>query len=501
MASLQQQKRPSVSNWFSSLRRQPKNKKVNASNDKQFQRSCFDLSSANSTFYINPETTGLNGSCSQSGVDLGRVGTYGPESISFAKRQLVAAANEGNFSKYCSRCACSLNSAKASPESSLSSSSSATPTPTPSLVTPMQSPRLKEPLYVSKTTIELPASKQQQSPSYLYQHQQQLSQKTDEDCSSSPKDGGIMDSPSFLYNHLKELNLQQINAKNSSNCSSPSSLQTPLQSPKSPKSYLSSYFKENQSQANTPATSPSTPILKSQTVIETDLKKNIKVKMLPLPDAEKDPNTVLMHKRTEFTHSTTKTTTRTLIVSRPVELVLNDQGEVIARRPSRLSLEKKTRSNSVGCILDNDDNNDNAEPQHNSPDLDLTPTSPAVFLLNGSGKTLESVAGADDLRFIDDSSSATQSENDRNSENSLKESTQPQQNHKTEYYQQVPIRSATVSGRAYNNNNSKLYKNNNIYNHETQTLCDVCKDVVLRNRNNLQHNNEVIIRNKVSKRM
>lgn len=44
------QRKPSVSSWFSSLRRQPKKK---SPTDKKLQRSCVDLTAATSTFYIN----------------------------------------------------------------------------------------------------------------------------------------------------------------------------------------------------------------------------------------------------------------------------------------------------------------------------------------------------------------------------------------------------------------------------------------------------------------
>ncbi|KAI8038041.1 hypothetical protein M5D96_009082 [Drosophila gunungcola] len=143
MASLHQ-KRPSISNWFSSLRRQPKNKKSSAGlggsgsfgSKQQLQRSCFDLSStavggavnvgvgvgysgagspgsrlSNSTFYINP----LN--VSSAGVKDDR-------------RRLVdtGSSSGSSLSSVCTRCFCNLL-AKAEP--SKDSKPQATPTSAP----------------------------------------------------------------------------------------------------------------------------------------------------------------------------------------------------------------------------------------------------------------------------------------------------------------------------------------------------------------------------------
>ncbi|KAH8325740.1 hypothetical protein KR067_006510 [Drosophila pandora] len=368
MASLQQ-KRPSISNWFSSLRRQPKNKKNpilggsgSFGSKQQLQRSCIDLSSnvvasggvgvgvgigfsvagspgsrrSNSTFYINP----LNASSADAKED---------------RRRLVedASSSGSSLSSVCTRCFCNLLPGK--------SESSQTPTP---LATP-------------KVTVKPPAK---------------------------PR------SPSLA-----------------------------------PYTSVATYKITNLSPDSPP---PASPTLSTETVSCSDVShKVIDVQRQP---CQGEPNAELVTKRIEYTNTTTTTTTRTLIVSRPVELLLNEKGEIIAKRPART-----TRSNSLGCMLDVDTSEgvDNHGLQ-----LETDPSS-------GFSSPLTPDAG--DLRFIDDSSNS-QSESERNS----------------------------ITHNNNNNNDDETNnKNRNGKRNSSQqsNLCESCRTLLERNRSNAEQSGNVVI--------
>ncbi|KPU73567.1 uncharacterized protein Dana_GF14420, isoform C [Drosophila ananassae] len=368
MASLQQ-KRPSISNWFSSLRRQPKNKKNpilggsgSFGSKQQLQRSCIDLSSnvvasggvgvgvgigfsvagspgsrrSNSTFYINP----LNASSADAKED---------------RRRLVedASSSGSSLSSVCTRCFCNLLPGK--------SESSKTPTP---LATP-------------KVAVKPPAK---------------------------PR------SPSLA-----------------------------------PYTSVATYKITNLSPDSPP---PASPTLSTETVSCSDVRqKVIDVQRQPCQD---EPNAELVTKRIEYTNTTTTTTTRTLIVTRPVELLLNEKGEIIAKRPART-----TRSNSLGCMLDVDTSEgvDNHGLQ-----LETDPSS-------GFSSPLTPDAG--DLRFIDDSSNS-QSESERNS----------------------------ISHNNNNNNDDETNnKNRNGKRNSGQqsNLCESCRTLLERNRSNAEQSGNVVI--------
>lgn len=95
MSSFKHQRRPSVSDWFSSLRRQPKSKKLGSAPSKGLQRSCIDLSGSNSTFYND-------------------VYEYSDD------KSLI---NTKNVRDFCSQCCCKTTSSSgsSSPSASLSS--------------------------------------------------------------------------------------------------------------------------------------------------------------------------------------------------------------------------------------------------------------------------------------------------------------------------------------------------------------------------------------------
>ncbi|KAH8409998.1 hypothetical protein KR009_003795 [Drosophila setifemur] len=377
MASLHQ-KRPSISNWFSSLRRQPKNKKSSSSvlggsgsfgSKQQLQRSCFDLSStavgggvgvgvgvgfseagspgsrrSNSTFYINP----LHASSAGAKEDRRRLVETGSSSGS-------------SLSSVCTRCFCNLLP-------KCEASKPPTPLPTPKVATkPPAKPR----------------------------------------------------SPSLApYTSVATYNVTNL-------------------SPDSPP--------------------PASPTLSTETVTCSDVShKVLEVQRLPCDE----PNTQLLAKRIEYRNTTTTTTTRTMIVSRPVELLLNEKGEIIAKRSPR-----KVRSNSLGCMLDVEETETETEAQNGGGldnhglQLDTDPSS-------GLSSPLTPDAG--DLRFIDDSSNS-QSESERNS------ISHPHNNN--------------------NNNSSVNNKNNNSSKRNSQqsNLCESCRTLLERNRSNAEQSNNVVI--------
>ncbi|BFF93155.1 cytohesin-1 [Drosophila madeirensis] len=376
MASLQQ-KRPSISNWFSSLRRQPKTKKGPSlgssgsfGSKQQLQRSCFDLSStvvggggipgfnvegvgfsvdrnsrSNSTFYINP--------LKASKEDRRRLVENGSSSGDSSSRS----------SSVCVRCFCNL----------LSKSEEKTPTPTLLPPTPPPKPPAK------------------------------------------PR------SPSLApYTSVATYNITTL-------------------TPESPP--------------------PASPTLSSETVSCSDVSRKVEVKRLPCQEL----NTELYSKRSEYTHSTTTTTTRTLILSRPVELLLNDKGEIISRRSPL-----KTRSNSLGCMLNAEDLSETTNGGlggMDNPCLQLDMDLPSSVL----SSPLTPDAG--DMRFIDESSNS-QSESDRNS----------------------------ISHPNHNNNNNSKEQHNNNNNSSTRSsqesnLCESCRHLIERNLSNAekQINSDVVI--------
>ncbi|XP_043064566.1 uncharacterized protein LOC108094373 isoform X1 [Drosophila ficusphila] len=402
MASLQQ-KRPSISNWFSSLRRQPKNKKGSSGlggsgsfgSKQQLQRSCFDLSSSavgggvnvgvgvgfstagspasrrsNSTFYINP----LNVSSAGGKDDRRRLVETGSSSGS-------------SLSSVCTRCFCNL---LAKSEQSKEPTPLATPTPTP------------------KVSLKPPAK---------------------------PR------SPSLApYTSVATYNVTNL---------TPDSPPPASPSPATPS-------------AGSPPPEPASPSLSTETVSCSDVTHRV-TQLTRLPCEE--PNTELFSRRTEFKHTTTTTTTRTLIVSRPVELLLNEKGEIIARRSPR-----KTRSSSLGCMLDVED----CEPEAG---LGMGMDNPGLQLETDPSSGLSSplTPDAGDLRFIDDSSNS-QSESERNS----------------------------ISHN--NNNDSSMNHNNNNNNHSSSSsngsskrssqqsnLCESCRTLLERNRSNAEQSGSLVI--------
>ncbi|XP_016989955.1 cytohesin-1 isoform X1 [Drosophila rhopaloa] len=379
MASMHQ-KRPSISNWFSSLRRQPKNKKSSSGlggsgsfgSKQQLQRSCFDLSStaavggavnvgvgvgfslagspgsrlSNSTFYINP----LN--ASSAGVKDDR-------------RRLVetGSSSGSSLSSVCTRCFCNL---LAKSEPNKDNTPLATPTPAPKV---------------------------------------------------PPKPPVKPRSPSMApFTSVATYNITNL-------------------SPDSPP--------------------PASPSLSTETVTCSDVTHKVtEVQRLPCDD----PTTGLFSKRTEYKHTTTMTTTRTLIVSRPVELLLNEKGEIISRRSPR-----KTRSNSFGCMLDVD-----SEPE-TGLGMGMGMDNPGLQLETDTSSGLSSplTPDAGDLRFIDDSSNS-QSESERNS----------------------------IS---HNNNNNNVNHNNNNSDNSSKrssqqsNLCESCRTILERNRSNAEESGNLVI--------
>ncbi|XP_023177229.2 putative uncharacterized protein DDB_G0277255 isoform X1 [Drosophila hydei] len=245
--------------------------------------------------------------------------------------------------------------------------------------------------------------------------------------------------------------------------SSPPTVSTP-RSPRSPS--LSPFtsvatYKVTSLRAESPP--PASPTLSTETVSCSDVSR--KVELLRLPS--EDPNTQLFNRRSELTHTTTTTTTRTLIISRPVELLLNERGEIISRRPPQAP--RKSRSNSLGCMLDV------AEDGIDNEALQLDSETETV----NSGLSSPLTPEASDLRFIDDSSNS-QSESERNSVSHNNNSIADNNN---------------SSKQLNNNNNSSSNNNNNNNNNNQQTnLCESCRTLMERNRNNAEQSNVAILR-------
>ncbi|XP_075149859.1 cytohesin steppke isoform X2 [Haematobia irritans] len=421
MASLQQ-KRPSISNWFSSLRRQPKNKKSSNSLydvDKQYQRSCIDLPT--STFYVQQKPI----------AGIGGPGTSTDNLIDTTERKSRAA-------NICARCCCAIPSKSRSQtpplspttiasNSSGSNDTSSTITPdstTPTTCSPVRSPSLSP--YNSIADYKTPTAT---TPTMVLKEP------------PSPYDNVIL--PPAMP---EKQNLEIVRVETS--CESTSSAAA----------------KANNSSSLTSASAPCTPKLSSW---------------------QSSSPPILTHK-TEFLRSTTITSTRTIMVSRPIELLISRNGEIMSAKAK--AIEKSTRSNSLGCVLD--------EPvEHVIPIA--TPTSP----LSGSTPLILDSAN-EDFKFIDDSSNA-QTEAERNSEQS---SVQPmdEQQDKENYYYTLPSkfkkvsansqRSMSVSNGLGKSKNAKgaLYLNNNI-----GSLCDDCRTVIERNRNNRDmHQPSLMLRNK-----
>lgn len=420
MASLQQ-KRPSISNWFSSLRRQPKNKKSSDSLynvDKQYQRSCIDLPS--STFYV-----------AQKPLNTGTAPGTSTDNLIENERKSRAAA-------ICARCCCAIASKSRSrtpplspntitSTSSGSNDTSSTITPdstTPTTCSPPRSPSLNP--YASIASYKTPTAT---TPTSVLQEP------------PSPYDNVIIAPtiPCSTYETEKRQNVEIVRLE-SSDSSNKSSSQTSPSTPCSPKSPFS--------QCNSPP--------------------------------------ILTHK-TEFLRSTTITSTRTIMVSRPVELVISNKGELISAKGK--AIEKTVRSNSLGCVLD-------------EPIEHIIPISKPTSPLSGSTPLILDSCNQD-FKFIDDSSTS-QSEAERNSQQSS--SAMDQQQDKENYYYTLPSKFKKLSGNSQrsmsvSNGLSKTGKgvkaglclNNNI-----GSLCDDCRTVIERNRNNRDmHQPSMLLRNKV----
>lgn len=377
MATLSQ-KRPSISNWFSSLRRQPKNKKsasisssIGSGFDKQYQRSCIDLSS-NSTFYVTPDKKQQ-----QQQQPLSPTASVIDNTDDDDRRGLVTGKR---VSQFCSQCCCHIR-----------------PPPT----------RSNSPVKLKK-------------------------------------DGSQKQSPLSI--------------------TTPSS-QTP------PYSTVATF--------NIPPGSPTSPsggvsTLSSQFEIATDVSKDVRIMRLP----SNESNTILYNKRSEYKRTTTTKTTRTLVITRPVELVLNDRGEMVTRQRTL----EKGRSSSLGCVLDDTDGA--------VSDIDgdsCNSYSPRATTLHDSGANVGSMESGGEFKFIDDSSTS-QSENERNSQNNV-----PTLSNNTK-------NSTSASQNNNNNKNNHIINSSPNSNNNNDDLCDVCKNVLQQNRNNLAHNDDaVILRNPLRK--
>ncbi|XP_013109800.2 uncharacterized protein LOC106088696 isoform X1 [Stomoxys calcitrans] len=431
MASLQQ-KRPSFSNWFSSLRRQPKNKKSSNSLynvDSKYQHSCIDLPS--STFYVQ-----------QKPLDSPVIA---PGATS--TDNLIDSEKRSRAASICARCCCSIASKSRSRTpplspntvtsgSSGSNDTSSTITPdstTPTTCSPARSPSLNP--YNSIADYKTPTAT---TPTTLMQ------------APPSPYDNVIPN-----YGPDQKQNLQIVRHETSSESTTvgnrlPSSLSASAPcSPKWPPSWKSG-----------------------------------------IGGCSSPP--ILTHK-TEFLRSTTITSTRTILVTRPVELLISRNGELMTAKAK--AIEKTTpRSNSLGNMLE--------EPVEHIIPIS-TPTSP----LSGSTPLILD-ADNDDFKFIDDSSNS-QSETERNSQQSAAAAAATAaasalDQDKENYYYTLPSkfkkvsansqRSMSVSNGLGKSKNAKtgLYLNNNI-----GSLCDDCRTVIERNRNNRDmHQPSMLLRNK-----
>ncbi|XP_073824246.1 cytohesin steppke isoform X2 [Musca autumnalis] len=439
MASLQQ-KRPSISNWFSSLRRQPKNKKSSNSLydvDKQYQRSCIDLPS--STFYVNQKpfsSTAAPGTSTDNLIDNER---------------------KSRAASICTRCCCAItpksrsHTPPLSPNTVTSSSSSsndtsATITPdstTPTTCSPPRSPSLNP--YDSVASYKTPSTATTPTTPTSTAFKEP----------PSPYDNVVIPPaiPCSTYETDKRQNVEIVRLESTDS---------------STKSYNATYSPSS----STPCTPKS-----------------------PLSQCNSPP--ILTHK-TEFLRSTTITSTRTIMVSRPVELIISKKGELISAKAK--AIEKTARSNSLGCVLDD-------PVEHIIPIS--TPTSPHC----GSTPLILDSAN-DEFKFIDDSSTS-QSENERNSQQSATTNTTSKdqenqqqfesQQDKENYYYTLPSkfkkisresqRSMSISNGIGKSKNVKagLYYNNNI-----GSLCDDCRTVIERNRNNrdMHQQPSMMLRNK-----
>ncbi|EDV54372.2 cytohesin-3 isoform X2 [Drosophila erecta] len=358
MASLHQ-KRPSISNWFSSLRRQPKNKTCSSGlggmesvgRKQPLQRSCFDLSA---------KPVGCDGGESVEFYESESPASRRSNSTFYINTRNVSSASakgtpERGPSRVCVRCFCSL----------ITKSGDRKETP------PMATPK-------SDIKITLKPPPKPRSPSI------------------SP------------YTSVATYNVTKL-------------------APDSPL--------------------PASPTLSTQTVNCRDVTLKVtEVQRLPCDE----PNTDLISKRTEYQHETITTTTRTLIVTRPVELLLNGNGEIIARRSPR-----KTRSNSLGRMLDVEN------------EIETGVNHPELFLETDPSSKHSSPLTPDtcDMRFIDDSCNSP-SEFERNS-----------------FIQEA------------NKNNSKNNTSNSKRDSQQSNLCESCHTLLERNCiNSEQSDNLVILR-------
>lgn len=437
MGTTLHQKRPSISNWFSSLRRQPKAKKnIDRSggsfgSKQQLQRSCFDLSStaattgnlsplggglpgsrSSSTFYITAPPAGSDGDRHRLLGNAGQGGGGGGGGSSNSSAGSSSTTISSGSSGVCARCFCNLGG-----------------------VIKRSSPKKDSPKLGIKTGKPPPL---QMNPA-----------------PRSPRSPSLSPFTSVATYKVTELEAES---------PPPASPATPQPAGPLPTSH----------------TSPRRPTLSTETVTCSDVSRKVELQRLPCDE----PQTQLYNKRCEVTHKTTTTTTRTLIVSRPVELLLNERGEIISKRLP--PAPRKTRSNSLGCMLDVVDDNEGDEGYDN-PGLEgesererverEQAVSPSSLLSSCSPLTPE----AGELRFIDDSSNSP-SESERNSIS---------QSHNN-----------NSSNIAEHNNNSSKQQNNNCNNNNNNdaqqaNLCESCRTLIQRNRNNAElsgSNNSVILR-------
>ncbi|XP_060650714.1 uncharacterized protein DDB_G0280205 isoform X1 [Drosophila nasuta] len=400
------QKRPSISNWFSSLRRQPKAKKGAAGSlgarsggsfgsKQQLQRSCFDLSST--AVATTPQSGVVAGSRSSSTFYISA-----PQTEEDRRRLLGSGSGSGNgsgsnsssstlSSGVCARCFCNLGgSSSCKKEKSL--------------------PEKLPPLITTPATTPLTGTPR------------------------SPR------SPSL-----------------------------------SPFTSVATY-KITELRAESPP--PASPTLSSTTVNCSDVSHKTQLHRLQSEDAR----TLLYNMRSELTHTHKTTTTSTLIVSRPVELLLNERGEIVAKRPPQAP--RKTRSNSLGCMLDvQDELEGGIDNEALQLDTEREQEREAGSSVLSSPLTPE----AGELRFIDDSSNS-QSESERNS---ISQQQQQQQNNNSNSIADNNNSSKQLNNNNNNNNNSSSSDYNN---QQLANLCESCRTLIERNRNNAEQSNVVILR-------
>ncbi|XP_067620728.1 uncharacterized protein step isoform X2 [Eurosta solidaginis] len=421
MASLQQyqhQKRPSITNWFSSLRRQPKSKKAAAlhSDDKHFQRSCFDLS-ANSTFYVPQVELAGQGKKGQSFLpSVDNLLQEDDDGTSDSdKRALVSSGKR--VSQLCSRCCCSSKYATSSRPETPQMRKRADTTPT----------QLKTPL---PTTPTLDSKKSPLSP-------------TATPCISVTS----YNIPALTDNPIYERKTQTTTT--------------------------------TRTRTKSPTVDDPTPeTLSTQTKVKKDTTRNVHVTRLP----SDNPNTLVVTQRSEFTRSVVTTTKSHKVISHPVELVLNERGELVARRPQRE--RTKQRSNSLDNVLQEDDGEESVTPH-------------SVEIKNGTSYctrliTVSPLADlACDLRFIDDSSTS-QSETERNTHHTNNKEHGKHCN-ATRTPDLVKGLQLNLSGSLVGSDDSGFVCDSSGYDNNNY-LCDDCRDVLVRNHNNAAQN-AVILRN------